>query len=48
MMVQLHNQYEQLPEYGKRSQDFAAAYSAEVWCERWKSIFQKITRNAPL
>jgi glycosyltransferase involved in cell wall biosynthesis len=37
-MCWLHERCDQLPEMGRRSQQLAAAYSAEVWAERWVAM----------
>lgn len=41
-LVDLHHQSEELPAWGKRSQQFAAPYSAEAWAERWRYILQQV------
>lgn len=33
--LEMHNQYEELPHWGRRSQEMAAAYSSEAWANRW-------------
>lgn len=39
-MIRLHQQADRLPEFGARSVQLAAAYSAEVWAERWVRMVQ--------
>jgi len=41
-LVQIHQIYEQLPIWGKRSQVFAAAYSATLWAQRWQNQLQSL------
>lgn len=41
-MVELHDKAAQLPDWGRRSQTFAEAYSAEVWAERWLAIISNL------
>jgi glycosyltransferase involved in cell wall biosynthesis len=31
----MHSRYDELPEMGRRAREFAAAFSAERWGERW-------------
>jgi len=37
-----HDHYDQLPELGQRAQEMAAPYAAEVWAQRWTSMFQRL------
>ena len=37
-LVTLHRQYDVLPEWGMRSQQLAAPYSAAVWVRRWQQL----------
>lgn len=39
-LLTLHDNYENLPTWGKRAQHFAAPYSAEQWVIRWEEIIQ--------
>lgn len=41
-MLWMHQHYNQLPEMGERAQQFAAAYSAQAWAERWTALFRDI------
>ena len=41
-LVDLHHRSEELPTWGKRSQRFAAPYSAEAWTERWSYVLQQL------
>ena len=34
-MVEIHRNHEHLPEWGRRSQQFAAAHDAEIWAKYW-------------
>lgn len=34
-MKSFHSHYDQLPEWGRKSVEFARAYSAAVWADRW-------------
>ena len=37
-LVRMHGNYNQLPEWGRRSRELAAAYSAEIWAQRWTEM----------
>jgi glycosyltransferase involved in cell wall biosynthesis len=39
-----HAHYDALPEMGARGQPLAAAYSADLWAERWMTMFQELVR----
>lgn len=39
----LHEHYALLPEWGRRSQHFAAAYAAELWAVRWRAMLDQVT-----
>jgi glycosyltransferase involved in cell wall biosynthesis len=43
----IHDRYERLPDMGRRSQSLAAAYSAEVWAERWEQMCKDLVRSEP-
>lgn len=34
----IHERYEELPMWGKRSQELAAAYAADIWATRWREL----------
>jgi len=34
----IHERYEELPIWGKRSQELAAAYAADIWATRWREL----------
>jgi glycosyltransferase involved in cell wall biosynthesis len=42
-MVRAHQEYDSLPEYGRRANQFAAAFSAEAWAKRWGGFVKEIT-----
>ena len=44
-MSLFHEQYDQLPEMGRRSQQLAAAYSAVAWADRWVAMFRELTNE---
>ena len=37
-LERIHDNHARLPEMGQRSQQFAAAYSAELWADRWTEM----------
>lgn len=37
-----HDNYHQLPDLGRRAQEMATPYAAEVWAQRWTSMFQRL------
>lgn len=41
-LVRAHGEYEMMPEYGRRANQFAAAYSAEVWAKRWEGFVREL------
>ena len=41
-MATFHEHYDELPEMGRRSLGFAAAFSADAWAERWISMFEEL------
>jgi len=41
-MFRADREYARLPEYGIRANQFAAAYSAEVWADRWERILREV------
>lgn len=38
-MTWVHNHHDLLPQYGSRASQFAAAYSAQAWADRWTERF---------
>ena len=44
-MLRAHREYEQLPEFGRRANQFAAAYSAEVWAQRWGGFVREVVSS---
>ncbi len=44
----IHERYEELPVWGKHSQELAAAYGADIWAKRWQEMINdlKITKSA--
>jgi len=44
----IHQQYEELPLWGKRSQQLASPYSSEAWVRRWSDIFQQTASSSEL
>jgi len=40
----VHDRHAQLPEMGARAQQFAAAYSAQAWADRWERILGEVVR----
>jgi glycosyltransferase involved in cell wall biosynthesis len=45
-MRQVHDREADLPLWGERSQQFAAAYSAGVWADRWSDVFSRLAGSA--
>jgi glycosyltransferase involved in cell wall biosynthesis len=41
-LVKVHNVYDDLPIWGKRSQSFAQPYSSQIWAGRWLNIIQSV------
>jgi glycosyltransferase involved in cell wall biosynthesis len=41
-MLHVHHHIEQMPEWGRRGQEFAAAFSAEAWLERWSAMIRGV------
>ena len=42
-MVWMHENYELLPEMGRRSQQLAEPYSAQMWARRWLAMLESLT-----
>lgn len=42
----IHQQHAVLPLWGRRAAEFAAAYSSELWADRWIAVFHAMARNA--
>lgn len=40
-LVWMHKSYADLPEMGRASRDFAAAYSDKIWARRWLATFRE-------
>lgn len=38
----MHEHVDRLPEMGRRSQELAAAFSAQRWADRWEDLFQRL------
>ncbi|MGB8853821.1 MAG: glycosyltransferase family 4 protein [Pirellulales bacterium] len=38
----IHARYADLPEWGRRAAEFAAAYSSELWADRWIAAFHAL------
>jgi glycosyltransferase involved in cell wall biosynthesis len=45
-MVTVHEAEEQLPEWGRRSHEFASAYSAQAWADRWLATCGRLVGDA--
>ena len=43
-MCWMHEHESELPEMGKRSMEFAGAYSAQVWAIRWLEMFREMRK----
>lgn len=41
----IHERYGDLPEWGRRAAAFAAAYSSEIWADRWIAALHALTRQ---
>lgn len=41
-LLTLHRHHSDLPLWGKRSQQLAAPYAAEIWTKRWTTLFQEL------
>lgn len=41
-MQWMHANQQRLPELGRRSRSLAGAYTAEVWAERWETVFREL------
>lgn len=44
-MVWMHENYDRLPEMGRRSQWIAGGYTADVWAERWEAAFRDVLQS---
>lgn len=40
-LLTMHQQYDNLPQWGMRSQSLASPYSAEAWVQRWYPLLQE-------
>ena len=47
-LAEIHAIEPVLPEWGRRSHELAAAYSAEVWADRWISTCRRLVGQEPL
>jgi glycosyltransferase involved in cell wall biosynthesis len=45
-MVTVHEAETELPEWGRRSHEFARAYSAQVWADRWLAECRRLIGDA--
>lgn len=45
-MVMVHESEHLLPEWGHRSHDFASAYSADIWADRWLHTCKRLVGKA--
>jgi glycosyltransferase involved in cell wall biosynthesis len=43
----VHDRYDRLPEIGARSMPYAAAFSAQVWAERWAEVLRELGGPTP-
>jgi glycosyltransferase involved in cell wall biosynthesis len=43
-MLNLHNQYADLSTWGKRSQQLAAPYAADIWATRWQELLHDVCK----
>jgi glycosyltransferase involved in cell wall biosynthesis len=41
-LLTLHQHYDVLPSWGKRAQQFAAPYAADVWANRWQEMITNL------
>ena len=41
----IHERYQELPLWGKRSQELAAAYGADIWARRWQEMINDLQRT---
>ncbi|MBW4673028.1 MAG: glycosyltransferase family 4 protein [Desmonostoc geniculatum HA4340-LM1] len=41
-MLTLHQRYTELPTWGKRSQQLAAPYAANIWATRWQELLHNV------
>jgi len=41
-MITLHNRYEELPLWGRQSQQLAAPYAADLWANRWQALLHEL------
>lgn len=41
-LVKMHNSHAGLVNFGERSEQLAAAYSTEMWLQRWVSVFENV------
>ena len=44
-MSYIHEQHENLPEMGQRSQQLASPYSATAWANRWETMLRELTHK---
>jgi glycosyltransferase involved in cell wall biosynthesis len=44
-LLSLHEHYELLPTWGKRAQQLAAPYAAQIWAERWHELLSDVVRK---
>lgn len=45
-MRQVHDREPEMPAWGERSHQLAAAYSTTVWADRWSDVFRRLTGSA--
>lgn len=45
-LLELHGRSDELPEWGQRSQQFAAPYSARAWAQRWEQISREVQNGS--
>jgi glycosyltransferase involved in cell wall biosynthesis len=41
-LLKIHHNYNDLPMWGQRAQQFAQPYGAEIWAERWLTIIKSV------
>ena len=46
-LARIHNTYDDLPEWGRRAQQFAMPYSAERWAGRWARLLTAVGAESP-
>jgi glycosyltransferase involved in cell wall biosynthesis len=44
-LIWAHRRYDALPDMGARAQNFAAAYSAQAWADRWEHVLGEIVSS---